>query len=228
MGYKSYSKNVVVEPGKRDLGIVKLMEQANLLNAVTVSAIGNPVVVKKDTVEYNASSFKTTDADVLENLLKKLPGVEIDADGKITANGKEIKKIMIDGKVFFLDDPQLATKNLPANIIEKVRVVERKSDQARFTGFDDGNTETIIDLGIKPGMMNGWFGNISAGYGSDERFQTGGIIAKLTSKNQISAIFNGNNTNNRGFSDMAGDMMRSIRSSVRRSGGDANGGVVQP
>jgi len=219
MGYKTYSKNVVVEPGKRDLGTVKLMEQANLLNAVTVSAIGNPVVVKKDTVEYNASSFKTTDADVLENLLKKLPGVEIDADGKITANGKEIKKIMIDGKVFFLDDPQLATKNLPANIIEKVRVVERKSDQSRFTGFDDGNSETIIDLGIKPGMMNGWFGNISAGYGSDERFQAGGIIAKLTSKNQISAIFNGNNTNNRGFSDMAGDMMRSIRSSVRSSGG---------
>ncbi len=225
MGFKVYTKQVTIDRQKENnLGKVLLQEQLNTLNSVVVSAVGNPIVIKKDTIEYNASSYKTTDSDMLEELLKKLPGVEIDSDGKITANGKEIKKIMIDGKTFFLDDPQLATKNLPAKIVEKVRVVERKSEQAQFTGIDDGNEETIIDLGIKPGMMNGWFGNVMGGYGTEERFQTTALLAKFSEKSQITAIVNGNNTNNRGFFDMSGDMMRSMRSSMRASGGVRIGG----
>ena len=113
--------------------------------------------MKKDTIEYNASSFKTSDNDMLEELLKKLPGVEVSEDGSITANGQTISKITIDGKTFFLDDPSLASKNIPAKIIQKVKVVEKKSDQAMFTGIDDGNEETVIDLSIQPGMMQGWF-----------------------------------------------------------------------
>lgn len=223
MGYATIFRTLEFSSNNKvDLGILKMKEQVNTLGAVTVSAIGNPIVVKKDTIEYNADSFKTTDADVLETLLKKLPGIEVDSDGKITANGKTINKIMIDGKMFFLDDPTIASKNLPAKIIEKVRVVERKSEQAQFTGIDDGNEETVIDLGIRGGMLNGLLGNISGGYGTEERFQTAGMLAKFTKTDQLAFFVNGNNTNNRGFQDMAGDMMRSSRSSF--GGGSFAGG----
>ncbi len=228
MGYNKVERTVVFGSQRvEDLGYIGMIEQMNLLESVVVSALGNPVIVKKDTIEYNASSFKTTDSDMLEELLKKLPGIEVSSDGKITANGKEIDKIMIDGKPFFLNDPQLATKNLPARIIDKVRVVDRQSEQARFTGIDDGNEETVIDLTIRPGMMNGWFGNATGGYGTDERFQAAGMVGNFTSKSQISVILNGNNTNNRAFSDLAGNMMRSMRGSMGGGsfGGGGGGGI---
>ncbi len=225
MGYETVSKSIKLGAQKdTDLGLIGMKEQVNTLSSVTVSAIGNPIMVKKDTIEYNASSFKTTDADVLENLLKKLPGIEVDADGNITANGKTINKIMIDGKTFFLDDPQVASKNLPAKIIEKVRVVERKSEQAQFTGIDDGNEETVIDLGIKQGMMNGVIGSLSGGVGTQERYQVNGMAAKFTSSEQLAVIVNGNNTNNRGFFDMAGSMMSSGRG-ISSGGGIRIGGM---
>ena len=227
MGYKPYQKEITVEKSM-DLGTVKMSEDAEVLNAANVSAVGNPIIIKKDTIEYNASSFKTSDNDMLEDLLKKLPGVEVNSDGSITANGETIKKITIDGKTFFLDDPQLASKNLPAKIVEKVKVVERKSEQARFTGIDDGNEETIIDLSVYKGMMNGWFGNISAGGGHDVpdpgyygngktplkdgwRYQGAGMVGNFKEDSQISVIVNANNTNNRGFNDLAGGMMQSMR-----------------
>lgn len=221
MGYKPVVKNITIGTQRMtDIGNIGMIEQINTLESAVVSALGNPIIVKKDTIEYNASSFKTTDTDMLEELLKKLPGVELDADGKITANGKAINKIMIDGKQFFLNDPSIATKNLPANIIDKVKVVERKSDQSRFTGIDDGNEETVIDLSIKPGMMNGWFGNATAGYGSEDRYQAAGMISNFKKTSQLSLIINGNNTNNRAFTDMAGDMMRGMRG----GGGNFGGG----
>lgn len=220
MGYKNYEKEVVLEKNM-DLGTVKMAEDVEQLDAASVSAIGNPIIVKKDTIEYTASSFKTSDNDMLEELLKKLPGVEVEADGSITANGETIKKITIDGKTFFLDDPQLASKNIPAKIIEKVKVVEKKSDQAMFTGIDDGNEETVIDLSIRPGMMQGWFGNVMAGGGNDipsagsdmndPRFQGAAMVGRFTKESQISVILNGNNTNNRGFNDVAGSMMQNMR-----------------
>ena len=220
MGYRTYMKEVVLEKNI-DLGVIKMAEDAEVLDAARVSDVGNPIIVKKDTVEYNASSFKTSDNDMLEQLLKKLPGVEVAADGSITANGETIKKITIDGKTFFLDDPQLASKNIPAKIIEKVKVVEKKSDQAMFTGIDDGEEETIIDLKLRPGMAEGWFGNIMGGGGhdipgpgsdmNDWRYQGAAMIGRFTDKSQISIILNGNNTNNRGFNDVAGSMMQGMR-----------------
>ena len=220
LGYQTYLKEITLDEHRIiELGEVKLKEQLNTLNSVVVSAVGNPIIVKKDTVEYNASSFKTTDSDMLEELLKKLPGIEVDADGKITANGKEINKIMIDGKAFFLNDPQLATKNLPAKIIEKVKVLEKKSEQAEFTGIDDGEEETVIDLSIRPGMMNGWFGNASAGYGTEDRYQAAGMVGNFTKTSQLTAVANINNTNNRGFSDIAGGMMAAMRNSSGMGGG---------
>ena len=220
MGYKSHEQEVTVDKNV-DLGVIKMSEDVKVLDAASVSAVGNPIVVKKDTIEYSASSFKTSDNDMLEELLKKLPGVEVEADGSITANGETITKIMIDGKSFFLDDPQLASKNIPAKLIEKVKVVEKKSDQALFTGIDDGDEETVIDLSLKPGMMEGWFGNIMGGGGhdvpgagsdmNDTRYQGAAMIGRFTDKSQISVILNGNNTNNRGFNDMSGSMMQGMR-----------------
>jgi len=220
MGYKTYSKEVTLDKNV-DLGTIKMKEDTQVLEAAKVSDVGNPIVIKKDTVEYNASSFKTSENDMLEQLLKKLPGVEIGADGSITANGETIKKITIDGKTFFLDDPQLASKNIPAKIVEKVKVVERKSDQAQFTGIDDGEEETVIDLKLRPGMAQGWFGNIMGGGGhdvpgagsdmNDWRYQGAAMIGRFTDKSQLSIILNGNNTNNRGFNDIAGTMMRGMR-----------------
>ncbi len=237
MGYKSYEQEITVEKAL-DLGTIKMKEDVEVLDAASVSAVGNPIIVKKDTIEYNASSFKTSDNDMLEDLLKKLPGVEVNSDGTITANGETITKITIDGKTFFLDDPQLATKNLPAKMIEKVKVVERKSEQARFTGIDDGQEEHIIDLSVYKGMMNGWFGNIMGGgghdlpdegYYNDEhkfidegwRYQGAAIVGNFKEDSQISIIANANNTNNRGFNDLAGGMMGGMRGG---GGGMGRGG----
>ena len=220
MGYESFSKEVLVDKNV-DLGIIRMKEDAEVLDAASVSAVGNPILVKKDTIEYTASSFKTSDNDMLEALLKKLPGVEVESDGSITANGETITKITIDGKTFFLDDPQLASKNIPAKMIEKVKVVEKKSDQARFTGIDDGEEEMVIDLSLKPGMMQGWFGNLMGGGGhdvpgansdmNDWRYQGAAMVGRFTDNSQISVIFNANNTNNRGFRDVAGSMMSTMR-----------------
>ena len=236
MGYIAHEQEIVVEQAV-DLGTIKMKEDVELLDAASVSAVGNPIVVKKDTVEYNASSFKTSDNDMLEDLLKKLPGVEVSSDGSITANGESITKIMVDGKEFFMDDPQLASKNLPANMIEKVKVVERKSEQAMFTGIDDGQEEFIIDLSIYKGMMDGWFGNAMAGGGHDApdkgyyndehkfidegwRYQAGGIVGNFKDHSQLTFIVNANNTNNRGFNDLAGGMMGGMM------GGGMGGGMM--
>ncbi len=229
MGYRTYEKEIEVAKSV-DLGEIKMSQDVEVLDAASVTAIGNPIIVKKDTIEYSASSFKTSDNDMLEELLKKLPGVEIGSDGSITANGETISKVMIDGKEFFLDDPQLATKNIPAKIIEKVRVVEKKSEQAEFTGIDDGDEETVIDLSVKPGMMDGWFGNAMAGGGHDLpdkgyytdgrtaasdgwRYQAAAMAGRFTQNSQLSIILNANNTNNRGFRDVASSMMQTMRGS---------------
>lgn len=220
MGYKNFTKEIEVKGAALDLGKILLKQDKEVLNAASITANGNPIIVKKDTVEYNATSFKTTENDMLEDLLKKLPGVEVAEDGTVTANGETISKITIGGKTFFLDDPQLASKNLPAKMIEKIKVVQKKSEQSEFTGIDDGNEETVIDLSVHRGMMNGAIGNISLGGGRDvpssgigaaNRYQGGAFVGKFTEKSQLSFIINANNTNNRGFNDISGGMMQNMR-----------------
>lgn len=220
LGYKAYSATVKMDSKPVDLGTLKMSVDTEQLDAASVSAVGNPMIVKKDTIEFNASSFKTTDNDVLEDLLKKLPGVEVSEDGSVTVNGESISKITIDGKTFFLNDPQLATKNIPAKMVNKLKVIQKKSEQAEFTGIDDGEEETVIDLSVQPGMMKGLFGNVAAGAGydlpsqdgikSDVRYQGNAFIGRFTDKSQISLILNGNNTNNRGSSNFSGNMMRGM------------------
>ena len=214
MGYITVEKTVTVE-GHTNLGEIKMELDAKVLDAASVSAVGNPIVIKKDTVEYNASSFKISEDNMLVDLLKKLPGIEVESDGTITSNGETISKITIAGKTFFLDDPQLASQNIPAKLIEKVKVVKKKSEQAEFTGIDDGEEETVIDLTVQKGMMNGLFGNVMGGAGHDVpstgtgdfRWQTSLMAGKFTDKTQISVIANANNTNNRGFNDFTSSMM---------------------
>lgn len=235
LGYNDYSGTIEV---KKDvnLGELKMSVSAEYIKGAVVTDVGNPIIVKKDTIEHNVSLMHSSDNDVLEDLLKKIPGVEVSSDGTITANGKTINKIQIDGKEFFTNDPSLASKNLPAKIVDKVRVVEKKSDQARFTGIDDGEEETVLDLGIKKGMMNGWLGNFSAGGGmdvrdkgldgaaqkNDFRYQGAGLVANFTDKGQLAIIGNINNTNNRGFQDMMASTMGGMRGGGMR-GGDNNG-----
>ena len=219
MGYVTAEKKVTVEKDL-DLGTIKMDLDSKVLDAASVSAVGNPIIIKKDTVEYNASSFKISDDNMLVDLLKKLPGIEVSEDGTITSNGETVSKITIAGKTFFLDDPQLASQNIPAKLVEKVKVVKKKSEQAEFTGIDDGEEETVIDLSVRPGMMNGVFGNAMAGGGhdlpskegavNDWRWQGALMAGKFTDKSQLSVIANANNTNNRGFNDLAGSMMNSM------------------
>ena len=230
MGYYRLVHPIEIKSKETDLGEMLMNEDITMLDEVVVTAVGNQMVAKKDTLEYTAELFKTTDNDVLEDLLKKLPGVEVDSDGKITSEGEEITKIMIDGKEFFLDDPALASKNIPAKIINKVKIVNKKSDQAEFTGIDDGEEEKVIDLSIKPGLLEAWFGNVSAGGGHDlqteehdARYQASGMIGRFTENSQISFILNGNNTNNRGFNDMAGEMGGGMRG---RGFGGNRGGIM--
>ncbi len=220
LGYKTLRKSIEIKDKDVDLGTLGLDTDVQTLQGATVTDRGNPIQIKRDTISFTASTFKTTDNDMLEDLLKKLPGIEISEDGTITHNGKEITKITIDGKTFFLDDPQIASKNLPAKIVDKLKVVEKKSDQAEFTGIDDGEEETILDLSIKKGMMNGIFGNVMGGAGhdipstsvdGDWRWQTAGFAGNFSDKYQFSGILNANNTNNRGFNDLAGSMMGDIR-----------------
>jgi hypothetical protein len=191
-----------------NVGEIVLSDASIMLGEAVIVGKAPEVVVRNDTIEYNADSYKVTEGSVLEDLLKKMPGVEVSSDGAITVNGKSIKKIMVDGKEFFSDDPNVASKNLPADMIEKLQVVDRKSDMTRMTGFDDGEEETIINLTIKPGMKQGWFGNTFAGYGSRERYEGNAMVNRFVDSDQITVMGGLNNTNNMGFSDLASTMFQ--------------------
>ena len=199
------------------VGTIELSDGAIELGEAVVIGKANEVVVRNDTVEYNADSYKVTEGSVLEDLLKKMPGVEIASDGKVTVNGKEIKKIMIDGKEFFSDDPKVASKNLPAKMVDKVQVLDKKSDMSIMTGFDDGEEETVINLTVKKGMKQGWFGNAFAGYGSEKRYEGNAMVNRFINNDQFTFMGGLNNTNNMGFSDLASTMFSGM-------GGGGRGG----
>ena len=205
MGYVAYTSQVKMESKTIDLGQIKMKVDSEQLDAAEVSAIGNPIVIKKDTVEYTMAAFKPTDTDNLIDVLKKMPGIEVADDGTITANGETIKKITIEGKTFFLNDPSVATQNLPAKVINKLKVIRKKSEQAEFTGIDDGEEETVIDLNVNPGMMQGLMGRATVGVGhdlpaaegdlNDWRYVGNVFLGRFTDKTQLSLILNGGNTN---------------------------------
>ncbi len=213
VGYSRALLPVTVKGSSLRADTLKLGDSSVMLKETTVIGVKTPIKVMQDTIEFNADTYKTQPNAVVEDLLKRLPGVEVDNDGKITANGKEVTKILIDGKEFFSDDPKVASKNLPVNMVDKLQVVDRKSDLARLTGVDDGEDETVINLTVKKGMKNGWFGTVEAGYGTDDRYKATFNVNRFWNGNQITFIGNANNTNEEGFTDGNG-------SRFRRFGGD--------
>ncbi|MEE1366306.1 MAG: TonB-dependent receptor, partial [Muribaculaceae bacterium] len=184
-----------------DLGQIVASESSITLDEAVVKGVQTAVTARQDTIEYNAGSFHTQPNAMVEDLLKRLPGVEVDSDGKITSGGKTITKILVDGKEFFSDDPKMASKNLPSDMVDKVQIVDRKSDLARLTGVDDGEEETVINLTVKKGMQNGWFGNVQGGYGTANRYAGGFNVNHFKDGNQFTILGSANNTNDMTFTD---------------------------
>ena len=230
LGYKPIYKPVKllrVQPSA-SLGAMQMEPDAILLGEAVVTAVVPPVVAKEDTLEFNADSYKTQPNAVVEDMFKKLPGVEVDEDGKITVQGKEVTKILIDGEEFFTDDPKMASKNLPANMVEKIQVVDRKSDEARFSGVDDGEEETVINLTVKEGMKQGWFGTGQAGGGTEMNdlkgmYELNAMANRFIDNNQFSFLGSLNNTNNQGATDLGSSMFSG--SSRMMAGGNRGTGT---
>ncbi len=176
------------------------LEDASKMSTVTVTARRPPVVINGDSIEFNAENFKTPPNAVVEDLLKKMPGIEVDKSGGITVNGKTVTKVFVNGKEFFTGDPKMATKNLPADAIDKIQVYDRKSDQAMFTGIDDGTEETAINLKVKKDRNQSNFGKLTGGAGTPGRFDGQGNWNRLNNDEQYSLIGTANNTNRQGFS----------------------------
>lgn len=195
-----------------DMGILYLND-VNNLSTVTVTARRPPVVINGDSIEFNSENFKTAPNAVVEDLLKKMPGIEVDKSGGITVNGKTVTKVFVNGKEFFTGDPKMATKNLPADAVDKIQVYDRKSDQAMFTGIDDGSEETAINLKLKKDRNRSTFGKVNGGAGTPSVFDAQGNINVINNDEQFSAIGTANNTNRQNFSN---------RSIINFSGG---GGV---
>jgi len=185
-----------------NLGNVAMTDKNKILTEVIVQGEAPPVTLINDTIQYNAGSFKTQPNASVEQLLKKLPGVKVEKDGTIKAQGEKVNKVLVDGKEFFGNDPKLATKNLPADAIDKVQVYDKQSDQAQLTGFEDGNYEKTINLKLKKDKKKGMFGKINAGGGTNERYQGKFNLNSFKGARQFSAIGMGNNTNSEGFSFM--------------------------
>ncbi|MEI8272739.1 MAG: TonB-dependent receptor [Paludibacter sp.] len=199
VGYVDYRQKITM--GTKDIILknIQLKEDAHLLGEVEVKGTAAQMVVKGDTTEFNATAFKTNQNAVVEDLLKRLPGVEVSTEGKITVHGQEIKKIRVNGKKFFNDDVEMATKNIPAELIDKIQVLDQKSDMALLTGFEDNDTERIINLTFKPNRKSGIFGNVGAGAGLDLngafRYDGNGILNFMDGDSQSTLTVGGNNTN---------------------------------
>lgn len=238
VGYKNISRNFMVNDltPSQDMGELALAPNSGMLDAVTVEVA--PIAIKHDTVEYNAGSFKTKPDAVVEDLLKKLPGVQVEKDGTVKAGGETVKKVLVDGKEFFGNDPKIATKNLPADAVDKVQVFDKKSDQSQFTGFDDGNSQKTMNITIKKDKKHGLFGKAIAGGGADatagsgHAVETGGLgpanlkdgryegrfnINQFDDSRQMAALGMVNNTNQQGFSFQ--DVLGFSGSPIALSGG---------
>ncbi|CDD40030.1 putative uncharacterized protein [Bacteroides fragilis CAG:47] len=190
-------------PAKK-MGNIELATDAVMLQEAVVVAEAPQVTVVEDTLMYNSSAYRTPEGAMLEELVKKLPGAEIDDDGNVKINGKDLKKIMVDGKEFFGGDVKTGLKNLPVDMVDKLKTYDKKSDLARVTGIDDGEEETVLDLTVKKGMNQGWFGNADWGAGTKDRYPGRMMLNRFVDKTQFSIIGSANNVNDQGFSGGGG------------------------
>lgn len=222
IGYDEIIRMIILSDTSVNLGTLDVAKRANVLEEVLVKAQTPPVKQKNDTLEYNASSFKVNPDAMAEDMIRKMPGVTIE-QGAVKAGGEDVKKVTVDGRDFFGDDATAALKNLPAEVIDKIQVFDRMSDQARFTGFEDANTTKSINIVTKAGMRNGQFGRLYAGYGTDQKYSAGGNVSFFNGDRRISLIGQTNNVNQQNF---ATEDLLGVTSSGggRRAGGGFRGG----
>ena len=219
-GMKPYQEKINIKSSPLDMGTIYLSSQVGKLDEVVLNVKRSPIVVKKDTLEFNAQSFKTQDGANLEALLDKLPGLQIDKEGNITVNGKPVERILVNGKSFFGDDPKIALKNLPKSIIDKIQVVDTKTKEEEFTGEDGDDENKTINVTIDKDKNKGFFSRATISGGTDNRYAMSGIANYFKDDVRISIIGGSNNINSPGFTfDEVFDMMGSVRSVTRSSGG---------
>lgn len=201
MGYQPFYKKLDLPlEGGPMMGSLIMKPAVISLSEVQVKGERIPLVFKQDTIEYGAGAYKVKPDAVTEDLLKKLPGVQVDRAGNIKAQGENVQNVLVDGKEFFGSDPQVATKNLPADAVERVQVYNKKSDEAELTGIDDGSYAKTINLILKDGKKSAIFGDVTAGIGTDQKYQAGAKVYRFTKKHQFAALGMLNNVNRYGFS----------------------------
>ena len=197
IGYSSVFRNITLSSkhNPHSVGVISLSDDARIMKEANVVARLAQVEMKADTFVYNADAYRLPEGAALEDLVKKLPGAEVDEDGKITINGKEVKKIMVDGKEFFGNDTKMSMKNLPTKMINKIKAYDKKSDYSRITGIDDGEEETVLDLTVKKGMKQGWLINLDGAYGTKDRYIAKANVNRFMDNYQFSIIGGVNNVN---------------------------------
>ena len=200
VGFKTYTKQINIRDGKDvSAGTITLEPDAIMLKGATVTAHASKVTLKADTFVYNANAFRTPEGSVVEELVKRLPGAEVSDDGTIKINGKEVKKILVDGKEFMTGDTKTALQNLPTNIIERIKAYDQQSDLSRVSGIQDGEEETVLDFGIKPGMNKGTMANVDLGIGTKHRYFGRGMGAVMKDNMKVMLFTRANNVNDMGF-----------------------------
>lgn len=216
IGYHNFYRSITIKNGEtiHNVGTVLLTPNSVILEAAVVQGQLPQMEVKEDTIIFNADAFKIPEGSVLEDLIKKLPGAEVSSDGTIKINGKTISKILVDGKEFFSSDKSIAMKNLPAEIIDKVKTYDKASDSERLTGIADGNEETVIDLTIKKGMKQGWFGNINLGVGTKDQYSNRVMVNRFKDNFQSSIIGNLNTNGGGGMGSGRGGTGKNLNGSL--------------
>jgi hypothetical protein len=220
VGFTPVTKGFRVDTMNVDLGVLEISPGSGVLIGVTVTGSIAPVTQKGDTVQYNANQFKVNPDATVEDLAKKMPGITVE-NGQVKAHGENVQKVTIDGRDLFGDDATAALRNLPAEIVDKIQVFDRLSDQAQFTGFDDGSAAKSINIVTKANMRNGQFGRVFAGYGTDGRYAAGGNTTFLKDDRKISLVGNFNNVNQQNFAQQ--DLL-GVTSTAQRGGGPRGGG----
>lgn len=229
VGYEPASRAINLKSSNTKLGTIFLKPIAINLNSVEVSERSVPVIRKGDTTQYNAEAYKINPDASARDLLEKMPGMTM-KDGKLQAEGEQISKVYVDGRMFFGDDPNAALTNLPANMIDKVEVFNNQSDQARFTGFDDGNHSKALNVVTKQQFRNGTFGKLYAGYGTENKYAAGGALNSFNNNRRITVIGQSNNVNLQNFAieDLAGLMNSGGRPSGPPPANSPKGGPGGP
>ena len=189
---------------QKNVGVLTLETDAIMLAEAVITAEAPQVQVVEDTLVYNSSAYRTPEGAMLEELVKKLPGAEVDDEGNVKINGRDLSKIMVNGKEFFGGDVKTGLKNLPVDMIEKLKTYDKKSDLARITGIDDGEEETVLDLSVKKGMNQGWFGNADVAGGTEDRYMGRLMLNGFMDDTRVSLIASANNVNDQGFSGGGG------------------------